>query len=115
MEATNDSNLDMRQELDQATNSLQQCKQQRTAALAELAAHLRAQGEARAKAADVRAKLELLGQEFRVLADTVVVLRQVLGGDGKGVSATMTTSVMSGRATGSHTPVGSAGHIAGDD
>ncbi len=105
MEANNSDRDNIRRELDQATNSLQQCTQHRTAALAELAAHLRAQGEASAKAAEVRARLELHEQEFRVLADTVVVLRQVLGGDVKGVGAKTASAVRSGRTTGHSTPM----------
>ncbi len=105
MEANNNDRDNIRRELDQATNSLQQCTQHRTEALAELAAHLRAQGEASAKAAEVRARLELHEQEFRVLADTVVVLRQVLGGGRESVGAKMTSAVSSGRATGNSTPM----------
>ena len=114
MEATRSDSDNKRQELAQANNRLQQCTQRRVAVREELAAHLRAQGEASEKAADASARLELLEQEHWVLADTVVVLRQVLSGGEEDVRATTMIAVRSGRTTANVMPVWSTCHIAGD-
>ena len=65
--------------LDRATNCHQQATLRKAATLAELADHLRAQGEAIGKVAATRTQLEFLDQELSALDAAVVVLRDTLG------------------------------------
>ncbi len=60
MDDNHNDRLQAQRALDQATNSHQQATLRRVATLAELAAHIRAQGEASGRVAAARTQLEFL-------------------------------------------------------
>ena len=73
---------DPQRALDRATQCHQQATLIKAATFAELAAHLRAQGEASGRVAAARTQIEFLDQELSALDAAVRALRDTLGGHG---------------------------------
>ncbi len=82
MEANADNIDYLQEELDRATQCHQHTTRHKATKLAELAAHLRTQGEASGRVAAARTRLDSLDQELIALDAAVRALRDTLGGHG---------------------------------
>ena len=79
MERNDNHFAQLERALDRATNSHQQATLNKAATLAELAAHLRAQGEASGRVAAARTQVEFRDHELSALDAAVSALRGTLG------------------------------------